>query len=84
MPGVFFWLFLPLHCALNFVTLLWFGLRGQGRIILRAKIDALKGFPKMWRNRNLIQSQRVASIADILSAMDKNLNPLNRSSAYES
>ena len=81
MPSVLFWMFLPLHCALNLVTILWFSLRGQGRVILRAKIDALRGLPQMWRKRKLIQRQRVASIADILRVMDKSLLPFKRFSA---
>ena len=81
MPGVLFWMFLPLHCALNFVTILWFSLRGQGRVILRAKIDALRGFPQMWRKRKLVQSQRVASLAEMLRVMDKSLVPLKHFSA---
>ena len=81
MPGVFFWLFLPLHGALNLVSICWFSLRGQGRVILRAKRDALRGLPKMWRKRRMIQRQREASSADILNVMDKSLIPLKRFSA---
>ena len=78
MPGALLWIFLPLHCAINLLAVLWFGLRGQGRVILRAKFDALRGLPRMWRKRKRIQRQRVASVADILRAMDKSLIPLNR------
>lgn len=41
MPGVLFWLLLPLHLALNVVSIVWFALRGQGAVILRAKRDAM-------------------------------------------
>ena len=78
MPGVLFWLLLPLHVALNFVSILWFALRGQGAVILRAKRDALLGFPKMWRKRQLIQKARVASIKDIWRVLDKRLLPIRR------
>lgn len=78
MPGALFWLFLPFHCAINLLAVLWFGLRGQGRVILRAKIDALRGLPRMWRKRKRIQRRRVASVADILRVMDKSLIPLKR------
>ena len=78
MPGILFWFFLPLHVALNLVTICWFSLRGKGRVILRAKLDALRGLPKMWRKRKMIQGQRIASNADILRAMDKSLVPLKR------
>jgi GT2 family glycosyltransferase len=81
MPSILFWMFLPLHFGINFVAVIWFSLRGQSHIILRAKIDALRGLPRMWRKRKLIQSQRVASIADILHVMDKSVLPLKRFSA---
>jgi hypothetical protein len=81
MPGFSFWLFFPLHFALNLVSICWFSLRGQGRVILRAKLDALRGLPKMWRKRKIIQRRRVASCADILGVMDKSLIPLKRFTA---
>lgn len=65
MHGVLFWLFLPLHILANLASLIVLTLRGQGKIGLRAKIDAIKGLPKMWQKRQAIQSKRVASISDI-------------------
>ena len=78
MPGLLFWLLLPLHVALNLVSIVWFALRGQGRVILRAKWDAVLGLPKMWRKRQQIQAARVASISDIWRVLDKRLIPLRR------
>lgn len=78
MPGVLFWLLLPLHVALNLVSIIWFALRGQGAVILRAKRDALLGLPKMWRKRQQIQKNRVASIKDIWRVLDKRLLPIRR------
>lgn len=69
MPGILFWLFLPLHVIANLVSLIILTLRGQGKVGVRAKIDALKDLPKMWKKRQLIQSKRVASILDILRAL---------------
>lgn len=78
MPGVLFWLLLPLHVALNLVSILWFALRGQGAVILRAKRDALFGLPKMWRKRQQVQKVRVASIRNIWRVLDKRLLPIRR------
>jgi GT2 family glycosyltransferase len=75
MPGLLFWVLLPLHLVMNMVSIVWFTLRGQGKVILRAKLDAIKGLPKMWRKRREIQSTRVASIKDIWRAIDKRLIP---------
>ena len=78
MPGLLFWLLLPLHVALNLVSIIWFALRGQGRVILRAKRDALLGLPKMWRKRQQIQKARTASISEIWRVLDKRLLPIRR------
>lgn len=78
MPGVLFWLLLPLHLALNLVSIIWFALRGQGAVILRAKRDALLGLPNMWRKRQQIQKARVASIRDVWRVLDKRLLPMRR------
>jgi hypothetical protein len=50
MPGLLFWLLLPLHL----VSIAWFAFRGQGRVVWRAKRDALLGLPKMWHKRQQI------------------------------
>lgn len=76
MPGWLFWACLPLHLAMNLVTAFTFFWRGKGRVIFRAKRDALLGLPKMWRKRQEIQRRRVASIAEIWRVLDKRLVPL--------
>jgi len=73
MPGALFWLLLPLHILLNFVTIAWFIARGQGGVILRAKRDAIKGLPEAWAKRKRIQADRVASVSEIWRALDKRL-----------
>ncbi len=78
MPGVLFWALLPLHVLMNLVTLVYFSLRGQGIVILRAKRDAIKGIPKMWRKRRAIQAQRKASIKEVWRILDKRLLPFRR------
>ncbi len=44
MPGPLLWLYLPQHLALNLAALLWYPRRGQGRVVWKAKLDALRGF----------------------------------------
>lgn len=77
MPGVLFWLLLPLHVALNLVTVAIFILRGQGPIILKAKFDALKGIPAVSNKRRAIQKKRKASIGSIWQRMHKGLPPMH-------
>ena len=43
--------------------------RGQLRIFLKAKTDALRGLPGMWRKRRGIQASRTASLGDIHQAL---------------
>lgn len=58
MPGPLLWLYLPQHLLLNLGAVLWFALRGQGGVLLRAKWDALRGLPRCWRQRAAIQPRR--------------------------
>lgn len=76
MPAILFWLFLPLHIALNLTALAWFGLRGKGDVLLRAKRDAVIGIPLYWKKRKSIQAHRKASAWAILRQLS--WNPFNR------
>lgn len=73
MPGVLLWLLLPLHLTLNLLSIIWFALRGRGRVIWRAKRDALLGLAKMWRKRQQVQKTRVVSIGNIWRQLDKQI-----------
>lgn len=76
MPGGVFWLLLALHVVMNLVALVVFTLRGQGRVIWRAKWDAIKGLRKMWRKRQAIQSTRMATVREIWGYLDKQIVPV--------
>jgi GT2 family glycosyltransferase len=76
MPGLLFWVFLPLHLGLNLVSILWFSLRGNAGVILRAKRDALRGLPHYWMKRKLVQSNRKVSDLNILRHLT--WNPFSR------
>lgn len=75
MPGPLFWLYLPQHLLLNVITLLWFALQGQGRVILRAKWDAVRGLPRCWRQRRVIQCQRRVGLWPLWRMMSRRLIP---------
>lgn len=78
MPGVLFWTLLPMHLLLNLVSIVYFSMHGQGKVILTAKWDAIKGIPKMWRKRREIQSNRNASIISIWHILNKRPWPTNK------
>lgn len=71
MPGYLFWCLLPLHIALNLFSLLYFSLRGRTKVIWRAKFDALKGLPKIWRKRRALQAMRCAQPSAIWKILNK-------------
>jgi GT2 family glycosyltransferase len=51
MPGLLFWLLLPLHVLANIASMVILAFRGQGGIAWRAKRDALRRLPAMWKKR---------------------------------
>lgn len=61
MPGALLWRYLPQHLLFNLVSMAWFTARGQGRAILRAKIDALKGIRTILAKRENIQKNKMIS-----------------------
>ncbi len=75
MPGILFWMLLPLHLLMNLASILWFTVKGRGRVIVRAKRDALLGLPMMWRKRRAIQSTRIATVGEIWRLMNKQIPP---------
>ena len=75
VPGFLFWALLPGHLLMNLAGIAVFALRGQSKVILRAKRDAVKGIPIMWKKRRAIQSQRRASVRAIWNIIDKRLVP---------
>ena len=62
MPAPLVWLYLPQHLALNFAALVYYPLRGQGLVVLRAKLDALRGLPSVFKRRRLVQQGRRADV----------------------
>jgi hypothetical protein len=73
MPGFLFWLYLPQHILLNLFSIFYFATKGQIKVILRSKWDALKALPMILKKRKLIQSQRKVSIFEIRKMMAKGL-----------
>jgi GT2 family glycosyltransferase len=72
MPLGLFWLYLPLHIVVNFFFLIYFTLKGQGRVIWCAKLDALRGLPAMLKKRQAVQRDRQVSAAEIHRMLSRN------------
>ncbi len=69
MPGPLFWLYLPQHLALNLAALFYYPFRGQGRVVWKAKLDALRGLAPVLERRRLVQETRRADARTIRRAM---------------
>jgi GT2 family glycosyltransferase len=78
MPGPLFMGYLPQHLILNFVSILWFSLKGQSMTILRAKLDALRGIPQVWRKRAEVQAKRRVSSWRIRRIMTTGITQFER------
>jgi hypothetical protein len=71
---------LPQHLLLNVLAVIWFVFRGRGISVLRAKWDALRGLPRVWRQRQVIQQSRRMPICDFDAQLAHGLARLLRGS----
>jgi GT2 family glycosyltransferase len=69
MPASLLARYWPHHLALNLISLVHLGARGQGALMLRAKRDALRGLPRVLRARRVVQARRKASALELRRAM---------------
>lgn len=61
MPAPLLWRYLPQHVLLNLAALVYYPFRGQGRVVWRAKADAVRQWRAVWRDRQRLQQRtRVA------------------------
>ena len=73
MPGLLFWLYLPLHLAMNLFFLISFVFKGKGRAIFKAKWDAVRGIPSVMKKRKDVQKLRKVSLKEVSRFMSKGL-----------
>jgi len=73
MPLGLLVLYLPQHVLLNLVSLAYFASRGQGRAIARAKWDALRGLPRILRERRRVQRTRTVGAWALRSLLRRGL-----------
>jgi GT2 family glycosyltransferase len=58
MPAPLLWLYLPQHLALNIASLMYYPRRRQGKVVWKAKLDAVRGLPAVLRRRRQVQHER--------------------------
>lgn len=73
MPAPLLLLYLPQHVLLNLVTLIAFSFRGLGKTIFKAKLDSLRGLPRILRERAVIQSRRKVGSRELRGLMARGL-----------
>jgi len=78
MPASLLWRYLPGHILFNLLSLMVFTLAGQPRALWRAKWHALKGLPRVLRERRALQACRTAPAADLDKLMAHGLWALIR------
>jgi GT2 family glycosyltransferase len=71
MPSALLWRYLPAHLIANLVYVIYYTLRGRGKVLWKAKWDALRGLPKALKKRRQIQKTKRVSNTDLLCMMER-------------
>jgi GT2 family glycosyltransferase len=69
MPSGMFWLYLLEHLIADFVYVLYYMLRGRGKVLVKAKYDAIKGLSAARKKRDTIQKRNKAASSDLRKRM---------------
>lgn len=69
MPSPLIWYLLPVHVFTLVFFILYLSLRGQGKAILNAIIDAIKGLKRVLKQRKIIQANIKIDSSELLNAM---------------
>lgn len=70
MPSSMLWYYFPAHLALNIVYVIYYSLHGRGRILLKAKWDAMRKLPKIIAKRQKILRSARAKPVDLQSVIE--------------
>jgi GT2 family glycosyltransferase len=71
MPSSMFWRYLPAHIMANLIYVVYYVVRGRGKIMCTAKLDALHGLSKVLRKRRDIQLKRKVTDRELLKVMER-------------
>jgi hypothetical protein len=71
MPSGMFWVYLLEHLIANIIYVLYYALRGRGKVLLKAKYDALKGLSAVRKKRDTIQKRNRVASSDLLKRMER-------------
>jgi GT2 family glycosyltransferase len=72
MPASLLWRYLPERLLFDFVSFVYFTLKGRGLSFLQAKLDFLSTLPRLIRKRREIQTTRALSGRELRPMLDRN------------
>lgn len=72
MPGILFWLLVPFHIITNVLMIIFSFFRKQGKVTVKAKIDALVKINTIIKKRRRIHISRKISTIKLLMSLDWN------------
>ena len=75
-PGPLLPLVLPIHLLMCIVVGIYYFAIGQSRVYWRAKLDAVRGLGRVWRQREYVQQSRQASSWWLLRTYDFSLGKI--------
>ena len=70
MPSALLWQALPAHLLANLIHIVGYTMRGHGKVVLKAKLDALRGFSRALQKRREIQKNCKISRAELSRSME--------------
>jgi GT2 family glycosyltransferase len=70
MPLKLLWKYLPAHILANIIYVFFYTVSGRGKVLWKAKWDALRGLSKAMKKRRSIQSERRITNTELLGAME--------------
>lgn len=73
MPSPLIWFFLPVHVATLLFFVGYLSLRGQGKVILQAIWDAVRGLPAVLKKRKIVQKSCQIKSSELLKVMSTGL-----------
>jgi GT2 family glycosyltransferase len=70
MPLKLLWKYLPAHILANIIYVFFYTVSGRGKVLWKAKWDALRGLSKAMKKRRSIQRERRITNTELLGAME--------------
>jgi GT2 family glycosyltransferase len=84
MPTPLLWRYLPERLLFDFLSLVYFTMKGRGLSFIKAKLDFLSSLQQLRRERQEIQETRELRVRDLRFLLDRNWLRFRRSAVVKS